>query len=102
MITYTGTGAELGGYVYTAAQMNKFITDYQKLASNLTNKFKNGSTYIKTSGDLNEKGLEKLFFETLKIMNLNGKVNLQRVEANGTINNVTLDNNGMPIGTPCP
>ena len=35
-------------------------------------------------------------------MNLSGKVNLQRIEPNGTVNNVTLDNNGMPTATPCP
>ncbi|GAB0156890.1 hypothetical protein CHRYSEOSP005_21570 [Chryseobacterium sp. Alg-005] len=102
VINYTGTGTELGSYVYTPTQMNKFVTDYQKLVSNLTNKSKNGSTYIKTSGDLNEKGLEKLFLETLKIMNLSGKVNLQRVEPNGTVYNVAEDINGMPVGTPCP
>ncbi|RKT01567.1 hypothetical protein [Chryseobacterium defluvii] len=102
VINYAGTGTELGSYVYTPTQMNKFVTDYQKLVSNLTNKSKNGSTYIKTSGDLNEKGLEKLFLETLKIMNLSGKVNLQRVEPNGTVYNVAEDINGMPVGTPCP
>ncbi len=102
VITYTGTGAELGGYTYTTAQMNRFIIDYQKVVSNLTNKSKSGTTYIKNSGDLNEKGLEKLFFETLKIMNLSGKVNLQRIEPNGNIYNVNVDVHGIPVGTPCP
>lgn len=103
VITYTGTGAELGGYVYTAAQMNQFINKYQRKVTELSNTSLNGNTYIKNiAGDLNEKGLEKLFFETLKIMNLSGKVSLQRVESNGTVNNISLNNIGVPVGTPCP
>ncbi|PTT76061.1 hypothetical protein, partial [Chryseobacterium sp. HMWF001] len=103
VITYTGTGAELGGYTYTTAQMNQFEKNYRKIIRELTDTNLNGNTYLKNSaGDLNEKGLEKLFLETLKIMNLSGKVNLQRVEPNGTVYNVTENSNGIPIGTPCP
>ncbi len=103
VIKYTGTGSELGGYVYTPAQMNQFEKDYRKTVKELTDTNLNGNTYIKNSaGDLNEKGLEKLFFDSLKNMGLDGKVNLQRIEANGTVNNVALNSNGIPVGTPCP
>ncbi|UOU99911.1 hypothetical protein MUU74_08140 [Chryseobacterium daecheongense] len=103
VISFAGTGTELGGYVYTPTQMNQFISKYQRKVLELSNTSLNGNTYIKNSaGDLNEKGVEKLFIETLKIMNLSGKVNLQRVEPNGTVYNIKEDVNGMPIGTPCP
>ncbi|WP_223558046.1 hypothetical protein [Chryseobacterium lathyri] len=105
VIQYTGAASDLGtggNHVYTEADMNEFIDDYQEIIDNLKSKSKNGTTYIKNSGDLNQKGLEKLFFNTLKVMKLDGKVNLQRVEANGTVNTVTLDSNGTPTGTPCP
>ncbi|MBW8523914.1 hypothetical protein K0U91_01565 [Chryseobacterium chendengshani] len=102
VIQFTGTGAQLGGYVYSPAQMKQFENKYRIKKKELTNTSLNGNTYIKNNaGDLNEKGLEKLFFETLNTMNLNGKVNLQRIE-NGIVDNVTLDSNGMPTGTPCP
>lgn len=103
VIKYTGTGTELGNYVYTEAQMKQFENNYRQIAGDLADTSINGSTYVKNSaGDLNEKGLEKLFFDSLKNMGLDGKVNLQRVEANGAINNVALNNNGVPVGTPCP
>ncbi|WP_345203660.1 hypothetical protein [Chryseobacterium ginsengisoli] len=105
VIQYTGAASDLGiggNYNFTAAQMKQFENKYLIKVRELTNTSLNGNTYIKNNaGDLNEKGLEKLFFETLKNMNLNGKVNLQRIE-NGIVNNVTLDSNGIPIGTPCP
>ncbi|CAD7798561.1 hypothetical protein CHRY9390_00354 [Chryseobacterium aquaeductus] len=105
VIRYTGAAADLGTgntHDYTPAQMKQFEKDYRKIIRELTDTNLNGNTYIKNAaGDLNEKGLEKLFFETLKSMNLNGKVNLQRIE-NGNVNIVTLDSNGMPTGTPCP
>ncbi|MCS4303721.1 hypothetical protein [Chryseobacterium sp. BIGb0232] len=102
VIKYTGTGSELGGYVYTPAQMNQFEDDYRKIVKNLKNKYVNGTTYINVSEDLNEKGLEKIFFETLKVIGINGKVNLQRIEANGSVNNITLNSDGIPIAKPCP
>ncbi|WP_299177683.1 hypothetical protein [uncultured Chryseobacterium sp.] len=106
VIQYTGAASDLGtggSYNFTAAQMSQFILDYQKIIDELSDTNLNGTIYIKNNaGDLNEKGLEKLFFEALKTMGMSGKVNLQRIETNGIINNVTLDNNGMPFGTPCP
>jgi len=105
VIQYTGAASDLGiggSYNFTSEQIAKFEKDYLKIVRNLRNTYISGNTYIKnTAGDLNEKGLEKLFFETLNSMNLAGKVNLQRIEANGTINNITLDSSNMPIKTPC-
>ncbi len=54
---------------------------------------------------INNKGLEKLFFETLKNMGLENKISLQRVDDNGTtqiVNNITLDENNEPMAIPCP
>jgi len=106
MIQFTGDASDLGingNYNFTPAQIKQFENQYLIKVKELSNISLNGTTYIKNqAGDLNEKGLEKLFFEILKQMNLAGKVNLQRIESNGSISNVTLDNNGVPVGSPCP
>ncbi len=105
VIQYTGAAEDIGtggSYNFTQAQVTQFENDYRKTVRNLKNTYINGNNYIQTSGELNKKGLEKLFFEMLNTMGLTGKVILQKVEANGTINNITLDNNNMPTGTPCP
>ncbi|MDR6458962.1 hypothetical protein J2786_002069 [Chryseobacterium vietnamense] len=102
VIRYAGTGTELGNFVYSPAQMAQFKNDYQTKESELTNTSLNGSTYINSAGDLNEKGLEKLFFDTLTNIGLDNKIVLQRVESNGTVYNVTKDNSGSITATPCP
>ncbi|WP_155845839.1 hypothetical protein [Chryseobacterium gregarium] len=106
VIQYTGAASDLGtggSYNFTSAQMTQFENKYRRKVAELSNTSLNGTKYIKNSaGDLNEKGLEKLFFETLNSMNLAGKINLQRIQMNGAINTLTLDNNGMPVGAPCP
>lgn len=102
VVRYAGTGVELGSFVYSPAQMAQFKNDYRKMVSNLTNTYVNGNTYINIAGDLNEKGLEKLFFDTLTNMGLDNKVVLQRVEANGTVYNVTKNSNGTITAIPCP
>jgi len=57
---------------------------------------------------LGQAGLEKLFFQTIKEMNLENKVILQRVDETGTfpnityaVQNITLDANNQPQNTPC-
>ena len=62
----------------------------------------NGNTYSNSSGDLNEKGVERLFFDTLANMGLTGKVVLQRIENSGIVYNVTQDSAGTITATPCP
>jgi hypothetical protein len=106
VMQYTGPAADIGtggSYNFTQVQVNQFISDYLSIIKDLTNKSLNGTTYIKNNaGDLNEKGLEKLFFETLTVMGMDGKVNLQRIGPSGTVFNVNLDSNNMPVATPCP
>ncbi|WP_370899578.1 hypothetical protein [Chryseobacterium gossypii] len=102
VIRYVGTGTELGNFVYSPEQMAQFKNDYQTKESELANTSLNGSTYINSAGDLNEKGLEKLFFDTLTNMGLDNRVVLQRVEPNGTVYNVTKDSSGSITATPCP
>lgn len=101
VIRYAGTGAELANFVYSPAKMAQFKNKYLRKESELTNTSLNGSTYINSAGDLNEKGLETLFFDTLKNMNLSEKIILQRVEPNGTVNNITQDSTGTINVTPC-
>lgn len=47
-------------------------------------------------------GYEGLFFKILTDMGLDGKVNLQRIESDGTVKTVTKDNNGTITANPCP
>lgn len=62
------------------------------------------STYIDLStGKLSSNGLQKLFFDTLKSMGLEGKVNLQKIEDSGLVQNITLNSDGNgTTPTPCP
>jgi len=78
------------------------IIDYRKTASDLVDPYISGTTYSNSLGDLNEKGLEKLFFNTLQNMGLTGKVVLQRIENSGIVYNVTQDSAGTIKATPCP
>jgi hypothetical protein len=102
VIRYAGIGTELGKFVYSPTQMAQFLKQYRKLEKNLTDPALNGNTYSNSSGDLNEKGLEKLFFDTLTNMGLDNKVALQRVEPNGAVYNLTQDSSGSIVATPCP
>ena len=100
VIQYTGEAADIGtggSYVFTSAQMKQFEKDYQKKVDKL---LKDSSYSINNGAMLNEAGLEKLFFDTLKNMGINGDVNLQKIDSNGSIINV--NNNGIPTGIPCP
>ncbi|WP_336702531.1 hypothetical protein [Chryseobacterium indologenes] len=102
VIRYVGTGTELGKFVYSPAKVAQITSKYLRKANELTNTNLNGNTYRNSAGDLNEKGLEKLFFDTLTNMGLDNKVVLQRVEPNGTVYNVTQDSSGTITSTPCP
>ena len=102
VIRYAGTGTELANFVYSPEQMTQIINDYRKIASDLSDPYISGTTYSNSLGDLNEKGLEKLFFDTLTNMGLNNKVVLQRIEPNGVVYNLTKDGTGVITATPCP
>ncbi|MGD1319904.1 hypothetical protein [Chryseobacterium sp. 2R14A] len=103
IIQFNGTGQDLDKYLYqTIWDKIALVRTYRKTAFEL---LKNPDN-VKSEDKLNSNGLEKLFFETLKNMGMEGKVNLQRIENqdNGTttIQNITQDNNGNPTATPCP
>ncbi|QBJ86785.1 hypothetical protein DDI74_11170 [Chryseobacterium gleum] len=102
VIRYAGTGTELGKFVYSPARMAQIMSKYLRKANELTNTSLNGNTYRNSAGDLNEKGLEKLFFDTLTNIGIGNKVVLQRVEPNGTVYNITQDSSGSITSTPCP
>jgi hypothetical protein len=46
--------------------------------------------------------LEKLFFDSLKNIGLDGKVNLQRVENDGTVKTIIKNTDGTITVSPCP
>lgn len=102
VIQYTGAASDLGtggSYNFTSAQMTQFLIDYRKKV----NKLLKDPLYSNNNGAiLNNIGLEKLFLDTLKNIGINGKVNLQRIESNGVIKNITENSNGTINANPCP
>jgi hypothetical protein len=86
---------------FSQEDINNYKTDYIELESNLTDEAKNGMTYMNGDGSINNLGVEKLFFETLKNMGLAGKVNLQRIESDGTVKIIELNSSNQPISTTC-
>lgn len=100
IIRFSGNSQELEKFIFHTNWDKKALgNDYQKRENNLLS----NSAYTDNDGEsLNQKGLEKLFFDTLKGMNMEGKVNLQRVDNDGTIQNIILDNNNQPTAIPCP
>ncbi|QQQ29944.1 hypothetical protein [Chryseobacterium indoltheticum] len=100
IIRFSGNSQELEKFIFQTNWDEKALgNDYQKRENNLLS----NNAYTDNDGEsLNQKGLEKLFFDTLKGMNMEGKVNLQRVDNDGTIQNIILDNNNQPTATPCP
>ncbi len=97
--TFSGNPAELNQLVNgTNWDEGKLITDYQRMYSKIRKEDQYTDYNLET---VNYKGLEKLFFETLKNMGLENKVSLQRVDNDGTVNNINLDTNNEPNATPC-
>lgn len=85
---------------YTETELKAFMNQFDKYEQNIRPK----SGYSSQNGNfLNFKGLEEVFFYALDKMNIDkNKINLQRIDKNGTVYNVTLDANGKPVETPCP
>ncbi|ASK31091.1 hypothetical protein CEY12_13675 [Chryseobacterium sp. T16E-39] len=86
---------------FSQEQLKQLKDDYRDLANDLTSIIVSGTQYINSDGSINHLGAEKLFFTILKKMNLEGKINLQRIESTGTIQNINLNSNNQPTPTPC-
>nr|WP_314495167.1 hypothetical protein [uncultured Chryseobacterium sp.] len=86
---------------FSQEQLNTFNIDYRILKNDLVEPILNGTTYVNSNGLINNAGVEKLFFETLKNMGLEGKVNLQRIESDGTVKIVSLNSSNQPTSSTC-
>ena len=86
---------------FTDDDLKKFKEDYRELKGNLTEPLLNGTMYINSDGSINNLGVEKLFFETLRNMDLIGKAILQRVDNSGTVNTIYNNNDGTITAVPC-
>ncbi|KMQ68683.1 hypothetical protein ACM39_05145 [Chryseobacterium sp. FH2] len=83
---------------FSQDQLNIYTKKYRDRESALSEDL----NYVNYLGaDLNTNGLEKLFFETLKSMGLEGKVNLQKIENDGIVKNINVNTNNQPISTTC-
>lgn len=89
---------------FSQLDLDNFNIDYQNREFDMTNPTGTyGTNYIDSIGKITVQGLEKLFFDTLKAMNLTNKILLQRIEEDGTINNITINSAGThTTATPCP
>ncbi len=86
---------------FSEDDLTNYINDYIKAENDLTDWAKNGNVYINSDGTINNLGVETLFFETLKNMGLEGKVNLQRIENDGTVKNINVNSSNQPISITC-
>ncbi|MCL8537062.1 hypothetical protein [Chryseobacterium gallinarum] len=92
---------------FSQEQLNNYSADYRELEKNLTDFKKNGTTYTNADGSINNLGVEKLFFITLKNMGLAGKVKLQRVKdientSLSTVKSIDMNSNNEIISADCP
>ncbi|WP_185288765.1 hypothetical protein [Chryseobacterium lactis] len=85
---------------FSQEDLDKYVIDYRELEKDLTDETKNGMMYMNSDGSINHLGVEKLFFETLKNMGLDGKVNLQRIEGSA-VKSINLDSDNKPTPTSC-
>ena len=99
IIRFSGNLQELGGFTSQNWDREDLIIKYGNRKYELSQNI-NYANY--QYGPLNSDGLEKLFFDTLKNMGMEGKANLQRIENSGIIKNITQDSNGTISATPCP
>ncbi|MDR6699617.1 hypothetical protein J2W57_003016 [Chryseobacterium ginsenosidimutans] len=88
---------------FSGDDLKKYIGNYKDLYDLMLIDSQYSSDHL----TLNNKGAETLFFDILKQMGLEGKVNLQRIETNNTsqneiVQNINLDSNNIPKSTPCP
>ncbi len=86
---------------FSQEQLDLFSDKYRDSSRDLKEPILNGTKYIDSNGEINNLGLETLFFETLKEMGLDRKVNLQRIESDGTVNIIGLDASNQPVSTIC-
>lgn len=53
---------------FTDIDLKKYFKDFRELEKNLTEPWQSGTTYINSDGSINNKGVEKLFFEAINNM----------------------------------
>lgn len=99
IIRFSGNSQELEKYLFqTNWDEDALDVDYEKRVYGL----RDNPLYVNEYGRLNNNGLQKLFFDTLKSMKMEGKVTLQKIEDNGLVQNIVLDNAGNPSPILCP
>lgn len=99
VMRFSGTGQEAGNIYTKNYNFEQLLRDYQKHELNLS---KNAEFSDNKGISLNAKGLEELFFKSLDLMGIDkNKVTLQRIDAEGNIININIDNNGDTKTVPC-
>lgn len=99
IIRFSGNSQELEKFIFqTNWDEDALEIDY----NNKVREIKKNPLYINQDKKLNNTGLQKLFFDTLKNMKMEEKVTLQKIEDNGLVQNIILDNASNPSTIQCP
>lgn len=98
IIRFNGTYEQLANLTFSNWDETSLMSTYQRKAEELSD---NPLYYDYQLESLKSMGLEKLFFDTIKNMGIENKITLQRIDDDGTVQNITLENN-EPKATPCP
>lgn len=102
ILQYNGTIQEAGTISSTNYDMKNITNNYQKRENELTSILPVSPYSDNDGASLNHKGVEKLFFATLDIMNIDkNKIILQRVDDDGIVNIITPNSDGTTTSTPC-
>ncbi|MGG5210215.1 hypothetical protein ACQWU4_14925 [Chryseobacterium sp. MIQD13] len=98
IIRFNGSYQEAVEHSFTDEKLDDIKKKYEKAASEL----KLDALNTNDGGfTLNMEGLQKLFFEGVKLMELENKVILQRIDGN-KVEIISLNSDGSTKGIPCP
>jgi hypothetical protein len=78
------------------------VTFSQEQLDDYTDRYQTRYGMYKPSSEIWNEAIEKFFFKALKDMGLDGKVNLQRVENDGTVKTIIKNTDGTITVSPCP
>jgi hypothetical protein len=98
LIRFDGSYQEAVEHSFTDEKLDEIEQKYKEYKNSLLNNSLNSNDGGFT---LNAEGLQKLFFQTTKLMDLENKVILQRVDNDG-VKTINLNSDGSTKAIPCP
>lgn len=103
LIYFNGTLQEATTIANASYDMTELKKHYKQREKELTDILPTSPYSDNYGATLNNKGLEKLFFETLDKMGIaKSKITFQRIDESGNVSNITQNADGSITATPCP